>query len=62
VDEAFPVVVEPEVLSQHFMLDDEYDLRVLRCSRCNDYIVLHDEFSIIHLLYMVKKHLKECTP
>lgn len=59
MDEAFPVVVEPEVWGVHLWLDEDENLC---CGNCKESIGWQGDSSVLHLLYLVKKHMKECIP
>jgi len=56
MEEDFPVVVEPEVWGMHFHVSDGCHII---CNKCDEPLPLAVDFSVLHLLWLVKRHLKE---
>ena len=52
--EDFPIVVEPDVWGMHLYVGDG-----ITCNKCDEPLSLAVDFSVLHLLWLVKRHLKE---
>jgi|GEM_PF-2586411 len=56
MEDSFPIVVEPDVWCVNIVIDCEDGLV---CAKCKHPFNTYEPFSVLHLLWLVKYHLKE---